>query len=191
VQGLAATSSVYSKMSEELKAQFPEEWAVFSALVDGTGELDKDDLWCKLASTVDDEQATQLIEIVDKNGDGKIDFCQFCDAFENLTIFQKILSAKQCAFVFCKPHANTEAVQQLVRDQFAQVGVAITSEGEIRGELIDEKQYIDQHYYAIASKATLMKPAELNVPAERFAAEFGEEVRTRPNVRCCIVWRRR
>ena len=38
---------------------------------------------------------------------------------------------------------------------------------------IDEKQLIDQHYYAIASKATLLKPIELNVPAEKFEAQFG------------------
>jgi hypothetical protein len=176
-------------MSEELKAQFPDEWSVFSALdVDGSGGLDKDELWCKLAS-VGEEQATQLIEMVDKNGDGQVDFEEFCDAFANVAVFKELVSAtKQSAFVFCKPHANTEAVQQLVRDIFAHVSVAITSEGEISGEVIDEKKYIDQHYYAIASKATLMKPAELNVPADKFAAEFGEEVRAKTAPQFSFWW---
>jgi hypothetical protein len=39
--------------------------------------------------------------------------------------------------------------------------------------VIDEKKLIDQHYYAIASKATILKPAELNVPADKFEAQFG------------------
>ncbi len=30
-----------------------------------------------------------------------------------------------------------------------------------------------RHYYAIASKATILKPKELNVPADKFEAEFG------------------
>eukprot|EP01048_Picozoa_sp_COSAG05_P005240 COSAG05_NODE_305_length_11703_cov_15.056705_12_plen_249_part_00 len=81
----------------------------------------------------------------------------------------------QAAFVFCKPHAMTEAVHQLARDKFAEVGVAVIGEGEITGDAIDKKQHIDRHYYAIASKATLLKPSQLNVPAEKFKAEFGEE----------------
>ena len=41
--------------------------------------------------------------------------------------------------------------------------------------IIDEKKLIDQHYYAIASKATILKPAELNVPAAKFKEKFGLE----------------
>lgn len=84
----------------------------------------------------------------------------------------------QSAFVFIKPHANTAAVQTLVSDRFKELGIATLKEGEIDGEEIDSKQYIDQHYYAIASKATIKKPAELNVPADKFAACFGEEWET-------------
>ena len=40
---------------------------------------------------------------------------------------------------------------------------------------IDEKKLIDQHYYAIASKATILKPAQLNVPTEKFKDKFGLE----------------
>jgi len=84
-------------------------------------------------------------------------------------------AAMQSAFVFIKPHANTKAVQELVRKTFTGMGIKITTEGEIDGPTIDAKKYIDQHYYAIASKATLLPPSELPVPADKFKAGFGEE----------------
>jgi len=37
----------------------------------------------------------------------------------------------------------------------------------------DKKKLIDQHYYAIASKATILKPTELNVPDDKFSKQFG------------------
>ena len=43
------------------------------------------------------------------------------------------------------------------------------------GPTIDAGKHIDQHYYAIASKATLMEPKELNVPKDKFKDFFGEE----------------
>ena len=58
----------------------------------------------------------------------------------------------QSAFVFIKPHANTPAVQELVKAKFGEVGIKILSDGEIGGEKIDSDKLIDQHYYAIASK---------------------------------------
>ena len=59
---------------EQLKEKYPNEWAIFDKLdVDNGGTLDKDELWCKLA--VDGEEAaTQLMDMVDLNGDGVIDF---------------------------------------------------------------------------------------------------------------------
>ena len=84
-------------------------------------------------------------------------------------------SPKNAAFVFVKPHANVAAVQELVKTKFAEKGITILSEGEIGGADIDTNKYIDQHYYAIASKATIMKPAELNVPEDKFKEYFGEE----------------
>jgi len=77
------------------------------------------------------------------------------------------------AFVFVKPHANTEKVQALVRETFTKKGLKILQEGELSAETIDEKKLIDQHYYAIASKATILKPQELNVPADKFESKFG------------------
>jgi hypothetical protein len=37
------------------------------------------------------------------------------------------------------------------------------------------RRLIDQHYYAIASKATILTPDKLNVPADKFKDTFGEE----------------
>lgn len=77
------------------------------------------------------------------------------------------------AYVFIKPHANTEKTKELVAKTFADKGIKILEEGEIKAEVIDEKKLIDQHYYAIASKATILKPHELPVPADKFEAHFG------------------
>ena len=48
--------------------------AIFSSLdTDGSGELDKDELWIKLSARgTREQQATELIEMVDKNGDGRV-----------------------------------------------------------------------------------------------------------------------
>jgi len=81
---------------------------------------------------------------------------------------------KQSALVF-KPHANKPAVIDLVKSKFSGVGISILSDGEIDGKSIDSKKLIDQHYYAIASKATILKPDALPVPADKFKEKFGEE----------------
>jgi len=80
---------------------------------------------------------------------------------------------RNSAFVFLKPHANTPAAQKVVKQNFAKRGIHIQKEGELTAEKIDEDMLIDQHYYAIASKATLLKPSALPVPADKFQQEFG------------------
>jgi len=82
-------------------------------------------------------------------------------------------AVKNCAFVFIKPHAVTESTKKLVAEGLAAKGMRIVGEGEITAEEIDNKMLIDQHYYAIASKATLLKPSQLNVPAPKFEKQFG------------------
>ena len=82
---------------------------------------------------------------------------------------------KNSAFVFIKPAANTAATQALVKQVFAAKSIAIVSEGEIDAATIDAKKLIDQHYYAIASKATLTAPKDLPVPADKFKGKFGVE----------------
>ena len=82
---------------------------------------------------------------------------------------------KNQAFVFVKPNADTHAVNSLVRDKLKAKGIKIRGEGEFTSDVIDEKKLIDQHYYSIASKATILKPAEMNVPAVKFKEAFGVE----------------
>lgn len=77
------------------------------------------------------------------------------------------------AFVFIKPHANYPEARKVVKETLESKGIKVTSEGEISGKEIDEKQLIDNHYYAIASKATILKPDALNVPKNKFAEKFG------------------
>jgi nucleoside diphosphate kinase len=82
---------------------------------------------------------------------------------------------KNTAFVFIKPHAVTEASKQMVAEGLKAKGLKIVTEGTLTAKQIDEGMLIDQHYYAIASKATLLKPNQLNVPPEKFKAKFGLE----------------
>jgi len=80
---------------------------------------------------------------------------------------------KNSAFVFIKPHAITDKVKDLVKKKLEDAGITILSEGSLTGEVVDEKKLVDQHYYAIASKATILKPTELNVPNDKFKEQFG------------------
>lgn len=96
-----------------------------------------------------------------------------------------LTSGKKCdaqllnsAFVFVKPHANTEATQQMVREKLIAAGITILSESEVDGATIDEKKLIDQHYYAIASKATILPAKDIPVPADKFQESFGESWET-------------
>mmetsp|Transcript_14676 Transcript_14676/g.16785 ORF Transcript_14676/g.16785 Transcript_14676/m.16785 type:complete len:338 (+) Transcript_14676:51-1064(+) len=78
------------------------------------------------------------------------------------------------AFLFVKPHANTEATQDLVKKKIVGAGIEIVSEHDINAEIIDNDKLIDQHYYSIASKATILSAEDMPVPIDRFQAEFGE-----------------
>merc|ERR1719380_419023 len=83
---------------------------------------------------------------------------------------KKVLNS---AFVFLKPAAVTDKMKELVKETFEKKGVKVLKEGSIEAEQIDKKQLIDKHYYAIASKATLLTPDKLNVPNDKFKAQFG------------------
>ena len=68
-------------------------------------------------------------------------------------------------------------MRDLVRATFGKQNIEITREGELTAAEIDAKKLIDQHYYSIASKATILKPAAINVPgapwrACRVASQF-------------------
>merc|ERR1712166_694608 len=76
----------------------------------------------------------------------------------------KAACPKNRAFIFVKPHACVpgEGAQALVRKKLADEGISIVKEGQIGHQAIDDKQLVDKHYGAIASKASLQKPHELN-----------------------------
>ena len=80
---------------------------------------------------------------------------------------------RQTAFVFTKPHANVPKVCDLIKTSFGQVGIEVLSEGRISGSTIDNHKLIDQHYYSIASKATINTGASIPVPPDRFMEFFG------------------
>jgi nucleoside diphosphate kinase len=83
---------------------------------------------------------------------------------------------KNMAFVFVKPHAVTPKVVDLVKKKFAEAGISIVKEGSLDGKTIESKLLIDNHYYAIANKASLSKPKDLNVPPpkqDEFKQMFG------------------
>jgi nucleoside diphosphate kinase len=88
------------------------------------------------------------------------------------------LPVSNSAFVFIKPHANTEATRSLVRSKLSAAGLSILSECEIDGPTIDREKLIDQHYYAIASKATILSSKDIPVPTDKFEQEFGDKWET-------------
>lgn len=61
---------------------------------------------------------------------------------------------KMQAFVFIKPHAVTDATKALVASHFAKAGIISTKEGKLEAAVIEKDKLIDNHYYAIANKAT-------------------------------------
>jgi hypothetical protein len=87
--------------------------------------------------------------------------------------FWKSEEPKNSAFVFIKPHANTPQTQEAVKAALKAKKLEIKAEGEITAETIDQNMHIDQHYYAIASKATIMKPNQLPVNDAKFKERFG------------------
>ena len=78
------------------------------------------------------------------------------------------------AFVFVKPHACTPQTRTLVEEKLLNAGIDIVCQAEINGTEIDAKGLIDQHYYSIAAKATLLPTKEIPVPVDRFEQAFGE-----------------
>lgn len=53
---------------------------------------------------------------------------------------------RNSAFLFVKPHANTDKVRELVEKKLENEGIKILSRVDIGGEEIDSKGLIDQHY---------------------------------------------
>jgi hypothetical protein len=127
------------------------------------------------ASSVDfenlsDEQKTAATERFNELTGAGVDEKE---AIETIKGEMQAENGDNLAFVFIKPHANTPAVQALMKEKFTSSGITVLQEGELTGEQIDQGKLIDQHYYAIASKATILKPADMPVPADKFESAFG------------------
>eukprot|EP00468_Gymnochlora_sp_CCMP2014_P002037 CAMPEP_0167743464 /NCGR_PEP_ID=MMETSP0110_2-20121227/2030_1 /TAXON_ID=629695 /ORGANISM="Gymnochlora sp., Strain CCMP2014" /LENGTH=1371 /DNA_ID=CAMNT_0007627837 /DNA_START=148 /DNA_END=4263 /DNA_ORIENTATION=- len=88
----------------------------------------------------------------------------------------KALLGREKALIFLKPNAVTEKVSAFVRQKARDWGMFIEAEGIVEAEEIREKGIIDRHYYAIADKAMIRSPNDMNPDANRaenFAKEFG------------------
>lgn len=89
---------------------------------------------------------------------------------------QRAAKPKNAAFLFLKPHAATDAAKALVESVLSERGLTVTKSGELDGDSIDKKKLIDKHYYSIASKATLLTPANLpgmDTHSAKFEQKFG------------------
>ncbi|KAL3900827.1 MAG: hypothetical protein SGPRY_012385, partial [Prymnesium sp.] len=61
----------------------------------------------------------------------------------------------------------TDGTKSLVSSRFGEVGIEVSSQGSLDSSVIEKDKLIDNHYYAIANKASLSKPADLNPPASK------------------------
>lgn len=83
---------------------------------------------------------------------------------------------KNQAFLFIKPHAVTQQVKEFVAKRLDELEIKVVSQGTLDSATIEKKQLIDNHYYAIANKASLSQPKDLNPPQnkkEEFFKMFG------------------
>merc|ERR1711934_741244 len=163
------------------------------ALIKKDGEASKKEL-----EAVFGEHAGEFLKFCDKDADEKLTKDEFtagilgdCDGMSQEDFdanwanrMEGVVAAaeankpadgalKNKAFLFIKPHAVTDAVKALAKEALTNMGFGVLSEGEIKAEDIDSKKLIDNHYYAIASKATILKPNELNIPEDKFEEKFG------------------
>ena len=103
------------------------------------------------------------------------------DAQERLKALEvRAAKATSAAFVFVKPHAVTDSVKTKVKAGLEKAGISVLEEGSIAGPKIDSDMLIDTHYGAIAQKATVLKPNELEPSAKAlgdFKKAFGVEWR--------------
>jgi len=79
-------------------------------------------------------------------------------------------------FMFLKPHANTEAALELMRQRLGEAGIKVTGDGNLRAECLDKRRIIDVHYGSLAAKALDLSPCDLAVRDEaqaEFQARFG------------------
>jgi len=80
------------------------------------------------------------------------------------------------AFVFLKPHANTDQAIERVKERFASQNIEICKQGGMDAAELDKQRIIDRHYGGLAEKALDIDPTDLFVKPEaqdRFHKAFG------------------
>jgi len=172
--GVHASASPFEALAERLNwmgAKLEDD--AFGAAMLGSG-ISKETImaWTKDPQVTYDGKKASLFDLLE---DLDYDEC-LAKAQAIAGVTGKRPAGKMQAFVFLKPHAVTDAAKKLVSDRFANVGVMVYKEGSLDSKAIEQDKLIDNHYYAIANKASLSKPAELNPPAskqEEFEAKFG------------------
>lgn len=70
------------------------------------------------------------------------------------------------AFMYLKPHANTQRTRDFMRLELPRRGLEVMREGTITAEAIKKRRIIDVHYGSLATKALAMNPSELLVQPE-------------------------
>ncbi len=94
-------------------------------------------------SAFEDLSAPSMLKVAQKVGG---------DPFEDTPKF-----SSNHAFLFIKPHANNLLVRSLVKALLRDHGLSVLDEGEIDAAAILSRKLIDNHYHAIADKASLSK----------------------------------
>lgn len=69
------------------------------------------------------------------------------------------------AFVFLKPHADTEAVRSLLTETLKKHNITVVLEGSLDSADLSARQVVDLHYWSLARSATLTKAADLLPPS--------------------------
>jgi len=164
--GVHASASPFEALAERMN------WLGAKLEDDAFGQallanVDKDTIvsWLKDPQVELDGEMTSLFDCMeDQNSD---EILAKANKIAKVQAPALVATPKNQAFVFIKPHAVTDAVKALVSERFSKDGFSIVSQGELTGPQIDEGKLIDNHYYSIAAKATLSKPADLNPPAAK------------------------
>jgi hypothetical protein len=128
------------------------------------------------------EEVVSPIEIAIEAATPAVDSALLADMEQRIASLETELAPLRAAslnraFMFLKPHAANSKVAELVETRLKEHGINIVASGELKHDQIDEEKLIDTHYGAIASKAVLLKPEQLNVPEKgqkTFEERYGE-----------------
>jgi len=81
-----------------------------------------------------------------------------------------VLTLRNTALVFVKPHAATDACEAFVRQHLAAAGVSVVDAGVKSAAEIEASKLIDQHYGSLARIAMELQPADVDLSPAALAA---------------------